>query len=430
MTTDLFGSTSNNTIKLNPKWSISQYLSSPSKYSSSTTSSNSDGISENIKLELERAINEINNKCNRSVMDFDKIFKDLATRRKELKSLLTELQATARPADLAALWGVESNLIVNQLRALENKQKIESERFKHIRDEKKLAKERSGPSTESNGNNNGITNTIITNSPLATSETLTATPKTQGINLSNIPSDLLVRSTGKFESKNDIEPAQIIEHKEKVPLPIPTSNDEVVVEHSSNPSESSETTAEQTVVSTPSLTSSSLGSGGSDGDIVVTTDLTGLNQVTINDITKDMNQRVQERLMHKEEIMNTPTITGHKLTTSLNTIYSKSVPHKEVLFVAPDGRYYTKAFTTDENGEYTKELTEFPLKSLTHINSISFNPARHTCQFYFYNTDNKEYRMVDDMSDAPQFYIDEWNKPKNDKYMLDLDTVNALHEAQ
>lgn len=430
MTTDLFGSTSNNTIKLNPKWSISQYLSSPSKYSSSTASSNSDGISENIKLELERAINEINNKCNRSVMDFDKIFKDLATRRKELKALLTELQATARPADLAALWGVESNLIVNQLRALENKQKIESERFKHIRDEKKLAKERSGPSTESNGNNNGITNTIITNSPLATSETLTATPKTQGINLSNIPSDLLVRSTGKFESKTDIEPAQIIEHKEKVPLSIPTSNnDEVVVEQSSNPSEPSETTAEQTVMSTPSLTPIS-GSGGSDGDIVVTTDLTGLNQVTINDITKDMNQRVQERLMHKEEIMNTPTITGHKLTTSLNTIYSKSVPHKEVLFVAPDGRYYTKAFTTDENGEYTKELTEFPLKSLTHINSISFNPARHTCQFYFYNTDNKEYRMVDDMSDAPQFYIDEWNKPKNDKYMLDFDTVNALHEAQ
>lgn len=430
MTTDLFGSTSNNTIKLNPKWSISQYLSSPSKYSSSATSSNSDGISENIKLELERAINEINNKCNRSVMDFDKIFKDLATRRKELKSLLTELQATARPADLAALWGVESNLIVNQLRALENKQKIESERFKHIRDEKKLAKERSGPSTEPNGNNNGITNTIITNSPLATSETLTATPKTQGINIANIPSDLLVRSTGKFESKNDIEPAQIIEHKEKVPLPIPTSNnDEVVVEQSSNPSEPSETTAEQTVVSTPSLTSNS-GSGGSDGDIVVTTDLTGLNQVTINDITKDMNQRVQNRLMHKEEIMNTPTITGHKLTTSLNTIYSKSVPHKEVLFIAPDGRYYTKAFTTDENGEYTKELTEFPLKSLTHINSISFNPARHTCQFYFYNTDNKEYRMVDDMSGAPQFYIDEWNKPKNDKYILDSDTVNALHEAQ
>lgn len=430
MTTDLFGSTSNNTIKLNPKWSISQYLSSPSKYSSSATSSNSDGISENIKLELERAINEINNKCNRSVMDFDKIFKDLATRRKELKSLLTELQATARPADLAALWGVESNLIVNQLRALENKQKIESERFKHIRDEKKLAKERSGPSTETNGNNNGITNTIITNSPLATSETLTATPKTQGINIANIPSDLLVRSTGKFESKNDIEPAQVIEHKEKVPLPIPTSNnDEVVVEQSSNPSEPSETTAEQTVVSTPSLTSNS-GSGGSDGDIVVTTDLTGLNQVTINDITKDMNQRVQNRLMHKEEIMNTPTITGHKLTTSLNTIYSKSVPHKEVLFIAPDGRYYTKAFTTDENGEYTKELTEFPLKSLTHINSISFNPARHTCQFYFYNTDNKEYRMVDDMSGAPQFYIDEWNKPKNDKYILDSDTVNALHEAQ
>lgn len=430
MTTDLFGSTSNNTIKLNPKWSISQYLSSPSKYSSSATSSNSDGISENIKLELERAINEINNKCNRSVMDFDKIFKDLATRRKELKSLLTELQATARPADLAALWGVESNLIVNQLRALENKQKIESERFKHIRDEKKLAKERSGPSTEPNGNNNGITNTIITNSPLATSETLTATPKTQGINIANIPSDLLVRSTGKFESKNDIEPAQIIEHKEKVPLPIPTSNnDEAVVEQSSNPSEPSETTAEQTVVSTPSLTSNS-GSGGSDGDIVVTTDLTGLNQVTINDITKDMNQRVQNRLMHKEEIMNTPTITGHKLTTSLNTIYSKSVPHKEVLFIAPDGRYYTKAFTTDENGEYTKELTEFPLKSLTHINSISFNPARHTCQFYFYNTDNKEYRMVDDMSGAPQFYIDEWNKPKNDKYILDSDTVNTLHEAQ
>lgn len=430
MTTDLFGSTSNNTIKLNPKWSISQYLSSPSKYSSSATSSNSDGISENIKLELERAINEINNKCNRSVMDFDKIFKDLATRRKELKSLLTELQATARPADLAALWGVESNLIVNQLRALENKQKIESERFKHIRDEKKLAKERSGPSTETNGNNNGITNTIITNSPLATSETLTATPKTQGINIANIPSDLLVRSTGKFESKNDIEPAQVIEHKEKVPLPIPTSNnDEAVVEQSSNPSEPSETTAEQTVVSTPSLTSNS-GSGGSDGDIVVTTDLTGLNQVTINDITKDMNQRVQNRLMHKEEIMNTPTITGHKLTTSLNTIYSKSVPHKEVLFIAPDGRYYTKAFTTDENGEYTKELTEFPLKSLTHINSISFNPARHTCQFYFYNTDNKEYRMVDDMSGAPQFYIDEWNKPKNDKYILDSDTVNALHEAQ
>ncbi len=76
------------------------------------------------------------------------------------------MQATAKPVDIAALWGVESNLITSQMRALENKQKIEAERFKQIRDEKKLAKDRSSTSDGNNSNtNNGVTN-IITNSPL------------------------------------------------------------------------------------------------------------------------------------------------------------------------------------------------------------------------------------------------------------------------
>lgn len=125
---DVFGVSS--PVKLNSKWNINNFLSNPNagrKLYNSPIST--EGLSQDAKVELERTIKAIEMSYARSSLDFDKIFRDLATRRKELKALMVELQATAKPVDIAALWGVESNLIVNQIRALENKQKIESEKF-------------------------------------------------------------------------------------------------------------------------------------------------------------------------------------------------------------------------------------------------------------------------------------------------------------
>lgn len=411
MTTDLFGG--GHEVKLNTKWSIANYLSSPTGYkSNSLTSATSSEQSDIIKQELERAINSINATYNRSSMDFDKIFKDLATRRKELKAFMMEIQATAKPVDVAALWGVESNLITSQMRALENKQKIEAERFKQIRDEKKLAKDRSSTSDQTGNNNtNGVTN-IITNSPLGTSESIVnSNVRTAGIDLNSIPTQMVVKAPSKFGANQPVDVTPI-EHKEAIPNIIPTTPVEEVVE----------TTAEQTVVNTPSL-------GGAEGDTIVTTDITGLHPVTINDVVSGMNERVAQRLKNKEESLNTKTITGYSLNTSLKTIVAKATPHKEKVYVAPDGKYYVRAFETDGDGNCVKEMTNYPYKSLVHLGSLSFQPLHHKVNYYYY-PDPKDYELVDDMSGAPEFYKEEWDKIKNEKYILDPDTVNTLFEAK
>lgn len=413
---DLFGGSSN--IKLNSKWNINQFLSNPGNYRSTYTNATATelGLSENVKQELDRAIRSIEVAYSKSSLDFDKIFRDLATRRKELKALMTELQATAKPVDIAALWGVESNLIVNQIRALENKQKIESEKFKQIREEKKLAKDKGGV-TET-PSNTGVTN-IITNSPLATAQNLTSSsPKDIGVAVGSVPATAVVKTTDMF--KQPIEEAKVIEHKEPIPIPTPNTHD--FKEYYTG-----ETTAEQTVVETPSQTRVEI----EGGDQPISQDINGNVLVTVNDLQSSISDRVAKRLADRENILtDAKTITGYNYQHSLDTMVSKSIPHVEKLFICPHtGTYYTKAYTKDENGEFTKEIPNFPLKSITHIGQLSLNPLHKKANFYYY-PDAKDYELVPDMSGAPEFYIKEWENPKTEKFKLDADTCQSLVDAE
>lgn len=434
MTTDLFGSSD---VQLkSTKWSIGKYLSSQTGYrpASLTNVQGSDETSDSIKIELERAIASINSTYNRSSMDFDKIFKDLATRRKELKALMTELQATAKPVDVAALWSVESNLITSQMRALENKQKIEAERFKQIRDEKKLAKDRGGNSNEpQNGNSAGVTN-IITNSPLGNSEQLSGTSiKTAGYDISSLPASMLLKNKSKYAAA---EPAEVVK-PQPAAIEVKEKNEELTIPPVVPQFKEVETvtTAEQPVVASPSdeiieeaMVTTEGPSGGNDGDIVVTSDLAGLHPVTVNDVTRGLSDRVMNRLKHAEESLDINTITGYNLNTSLKTLAAKSVPHKEVVYVAPDGRYYVKAYEISEDGNDI-EMTNYPYKSLTHLGSLSFNPLHKQVTYYYY-PDPKAYVLVDSMDGSPEFYKTQWNDIKNEKYILDTDTVNTLFESK
>lgn len=245
MTTDFFGSPNSDEIKISGKWSITNYLSGNTNKNTSilNPASGSSSMPEEIRMELEKAIAAINASYNKSYTNFDKVFRDLATKRKELKALLTELQATARPVDLAALWSVESNLISTQLKAVENMYKVESERFKQLRDEKKLAKERMGGSAPSETNTGGITN-INVNSPLATSNTLDAangsSPNT--VNLGVVDPSMLMLNKSKFEQPKieEVKPIELppIPTVEKEPEPVEVQN-------------TTETTAQQTVMQEP-----------------------------------------------------------------------------------------------------------------------------------------------------------------------------------
>lgn len=427
--TDLFGTSSN--IKLSRKWNINNFLSNPGNYRSTSSSVDSatGTMTNDMKLELDRTIKAIEISYSKSSLDFDKIFRDLSTRRKELKALMVELQATAKPVDIAALWSVESNLIVNQIRALENKQKIESEKFKQIRDEKKLMKEKVVASPDNGGNNNGVTN-IITNSPLATANNLAAVnaQPNKAISVGNIDPNLILKSSSVFNKDIPV----IEDKKPETSFPIPTTvvaKEPVTVE----------TTAEQTVVNTPSVeevqtvavSNNSEQMMIAEGDTVVSTNLIGDKVVTVNDIQSGINERVAQRLNDRDNILkNEKTITGYNYQHSLDTIVSKSIPHVEKLFICPHtGEYYTRAYTKDESGNYTKEITNFPLKSITHIGQLSLNPLHKKATFYYY-PDAKDYTLVDNMDNAPEFYKNEWLNPKTEKYKLDYDTCQSLIDAE
>ena len=420
--TDLFGVSTS--PKLNSKWSISSFVSNPRSRSTSVSVS---GVSEDVQQELERSIKAIESSYSRSSLDFDKMFRDLTARRKELKMLLTKLEATAKPVDVAALWSVESSLIVNQIRALENKQKIESEKFKQIRDEKKLFKDKS-PAAPADTNQEQNMN-IMSNSPIATVENLNrAQNVVTPISIGNLPESAVLTPTSMFKQVEEATrsvakdlPKESVSEANKSVTEENTRSGEPAVKHAStitnvepeNQIVGDVKPSEKVVIK---------------DDEIVTTDMTGDTVVRVSDLQADINEKVRQRLARgKDKILSeTPTMTGYNYKHSLDTIETKSIPHVEKLFICPDtGEYYCRAYTMDEDGKYTKEIPNFPLKSITHIGQLSINPMHKKATFYYY-PDPKDFVVVDSMDDAPEFYKQEWSDPKTEKFRLDGDVCAAI----
>lgn len=377
--------TNNKKITLAKKWNANDFFSGTATKSYSSVVET--GMSPEAKKDFDRAVREAELKFSKLDLDYDKLFQELTLRRKELKQLIEEYKMTAKPQDVALFWNADITLMTTQLRLIESKQKLAESKFKNVREEKKMLKDNSkeGATVNVNTQNNPV---------VASPITVASAPETGPVTI------------GGFDNSIVKQPKAMID--------VSPSTSTVTV---TRPSEEPPTTSETTVMRSPSVNS----------DIVVGSDLLGLEKVTIGDITSGQNERIMARLKNKDSALNIGTTMNNSYNDSLNALIHKRKDIKEKMFlVLSDGSFYTKAYEKNpQTGVYDIPVTDYHYKSVTHLGEIKVNTVHKEVTTYYY-PEPLNYEVVQDDSDMPIEYKNWWREPKAEKFRLTQDTIESI----
>lgn len=394
----MFGVDEISKVNMSKKWTINTFISKSTPRTQ--LSSTSEGLSPEVKADFQRAVKEAELRFNKLDLQYDKVYSDLTQRRLELKALITEYQASARPQDVALFWNADIQLLTNQIKIIENKQKLSEAKFKNLRDEKKAVKDfykADTPAVQVNTQNNPI----VTNNPIAVAS---ANEQVGGpISVSGFTNVGITKPKSML-----IEEAK---PSETISIPSPT-------------------TAEQTVVETPSRVE----------EIVEVKEhsipLSGDNMfadeiITVGDVASEQNERIKARLANRDKSLELNTTMNNSYTDSLAALVNKRKDIKEKVYInVNNNTFYTRAFELNpETKKYDIEVKDYHYKSVVHLGQLRINTLHKTCNTYYY-PDTLEYELVRDDSEMPDVYKQWWEEPKAEKFKLTDDTITALIESE
>lgn len=401
-----------------------------------------------VKADLERALRDVENSSRTGLLEYDKLIKELDAQRKQIKELIGKYEPTSKLADIALLVKTDADVIANKIRVVESKRKLESERLKHIREEKKLVQTKdkdTGDTTTNNGNNVIIQNSALgvaqatkdNNSGMNYNSVVSFDPKTlSGISI-NTPKQMLPppeQPVTAIPSTTSETPKEVVPVSAEVVGDSTSSKGFNNAPSSSNPDlilsgDKEQDSILQNILSSdtqssteqPALSASNYGS-----DIVVSSDALGVSKTTVADVQKEQNDRIAQRLAHKKEALHIDTMMNYDYGKSLDALVTQSIPHKEKYYInTSNGEYWRAVVEVDNNGNEKGVIPNAPMRSLTHIGSLTCNPKHHTVIAYYY-PDPVEYELVPDSSSMPEYYRNEWAQPKNEKYRLTEDQCSEL----
>ena len=133
--------------KLDKKWNIGNFITSSYK----TARGVSVNGNEAGDVDLNKIIASINRDFGRNEKDYDSLYRELMLKRNETKKEVAEMKASnAKFMDIISAQGNDINIMNTQLRVLEDKQKLTSEKYKTIQAEKKLWKDMQAKTDVSN----------------------------------------------------------------------------------------------------------------------------------------------------------------------------------------------------------------------------------------------------------------------------------------
>lgn len=383
-----FGST-----KLDKKWNIGNFITSSYK-TARGISVNANDASE---VDLNKMISNINRDFGRNEKDYDSLYRELMLKRNETKKEVAEMKArNAKYVDIVSAQGNDITIMGTQLRILEDKQKLTSEKYKTIQAEKKLWKDMQA---KTEGNDKPAVNNFITNSPLSVGQMASGM-------VNNNPRTVPIADLGSF-------PINEYKQNENYLKPIAeTANKELENEEANN----------KELAKNSQVTSNNI--PGS--NIAVNKDIFGNVTKTVADQFDEKMDIVKARLARKDVLMSEHNSLGHDYNVSVDNLVMTKTPHQIKLFVNPDtGRFWEKAFTMDKDGKYTVELDTYHPRSITHLGDLEFDiPSKKVVTYYDdtpidFEIDRNENHMGD-------FYINEWNNEKNDKFTIPVDICNQM----
>lgn len=380
------------------------------------------------KADLEKAIRDVETSASRGILEYDKLIRELDAQRKSIKEMITEYKATSKLADIAILVKTDADVIANKIRVVEAKRKLDGERLKHLREERKLAQAGNKATDTTTGNNVNIINQSNGALGVAASVKEGATGNPSGV-VSLTPEMLGMLSTHKPVSMIDNNPSQPLDIKPvepKVAEPVPATLGDTGFNNAPNSDLISTGDKEQDKIMSDLMTPTQP-ADFNESDIIVKQTSTGSEVITVSDVQKEQAERIKARLANKDAALHIDTMMNYDYGKSLDAITTKVIPQKEKYFINPHtGEYWRSVIEVDpETGAEKGEITNAPQRSITHIGSLTCNPKHRTVIAYYY-PEPAEYVLVDENTPMPKFYKDEWSLAKNEKFRLTEDQCNEL----
>lgn len=407
----LFGGSSPDLVK---KWNLSSFISEDSPRIQNTTSNVTSSLPEIRLTDLNKNIKQINLNMSKLSMEYDKLFRKFGFKSADLKKYIKVLLERDDIGEtLSALENSDINILINQMRIIEDKTKLESERFKQIRDEKKLQLD----ILKANGtavDNSGTQVNVQQNSPIAVASMAgrSVTPNTIDIGaINNVP---------VIEHQNMEAKIQVPESSKE-----PVTNEAIPSNFISNDLQYEAKKMETTDINPTSPAKSTLDAMKK---VVVAAD--NFNETTtLADIHKNSVDIMLERMNNKETMLkNNTNLLGHNLNTSLAGIKMKKTPHTRIIYVnVDDGTFYEKGFYLNQDGSIGAELPKdsFIPRSVTHMGELEFDTVNREVTTYYEDT-AIPYRLVTTSAGMGEFYNNEWNDNKTDKYRIPEDVLVVL----
>ena len=390
--------------KLDKKWNIGNFITSSYKTARGISVNGSDASD----VDLNKIIASINRDFGRNEKDYDSLYRELMLKRNETKKEVAEMKSNnAKYMDIISAQGNDINIMSTQLRILEDKQKLTSEKYKTIQAEKKLWKDLQAKNDTSN--DKPAVNNFITNSPLSVGQMANG----GGIG-ANTPKTISLESLGALpvneykQSEDFLKPIAESANKELEEAKNENTEEKELAKSSSN--------VVNNVVNTPVPGS----------DIAVSKDLFGNVTKTVADQLDEKMDIVKARFARKDALLTEHNGLGHDYSTSIDNLVMNKTPHQVRLFVNPDtGRFWEKAFTRDAEGNYTIEATAYHPRGITHLGDLQFDIAARKVVTYYDDTPI-DFEIDRNENHMGEFYMNEWNDPKNDKFTIPVDICNQM----
>lgn len=401
--------------KLDKKWNIGNFITSSYKTARGISVNGSDASD----VDLNKIIASINRDFGRNEKDYDSLYRELMLKRNETKKEVSEMKANnAKYMDIISAQGNDINIMSTQLRILEDKQKLTSEKYKTIQAEKKLWKDLQAKNDT--GSDKPAVNNFITNSPLSVGQMANAggmgvnTPKTISLeSLGALPVNEYKQSEDFLKpiaenANKELEEAQAAAEKE---LAKSSSNQPVA-----------NTIVENKIVEVSGTSNTPI--PGS--DIAISKDLFGNVTKTVADQLDEKMDIVKARLARKDTLMSEHNGLGHDYSTSIDNLVMNKTPHQVRLFINPDtGRFWEKAFTRDADGNYIIEAKAYHPRGIVHLGDLQFDIAARKVVTYYDDTPI-DFEIDRNENHMGEFYMKEWNDPKNDKFTIPTDICNQM----
>ncbi|MGL5766475.1 MAG: hypothetical protein ACRCX8_12635 [Sarcina sp.] len=376
-----FSSTKN---KINSSWNINDFVVGSGNRS--RRSSGTSGADAEDNYELNNTIKKIEQAFSSGKMELEAILREMKNKRKEIRARFQALEND--PENEATFHKMDVDLLLSQVKITESKVKFAADKFKQIRDEKKLNIDKSPKVPETQINVHQQQNNPLYN------EMPGGAQHQPIIQVGTLDPSAIISGKSRYD-----EATPAVEVKDNS-IPIPC-----------NSGANGGSVAPTPIVNEPVLAVSR----SWDGEVIT-------DSTTINDARQST---VAHRLRNQDQAFEEmKSVQGIDYKRSINALVNNTKTLTKKMFInTEDGTYYIRTYENVDG--VAKPCTTEIFDSILHIGVPEFNGRNKTVKPQ-YEDEYIPYELIDGAPDMPEYYKDSWRDPSVRRFILNDETLETL----